>query len=103
MCCILFDIIKAAVMELALAAWTKSTLPPKAAVAIDGKTVEARRDLAGGRMQSVASHNAQALVGLRNALVRLLCSTGKNPLIAATDCLAEYQDEAIKKVFIRIK
>lgn len=46
---------------------------------------------------------AQTLACLRNAVVRLLRSTGKNPLIAAVEYFAEHREDAIEQVLARIK
>lgn len=46
---------------------------------------------------------AQVLACLRNAAVRLLRSTRKNPLVAAVEYFAEHRDDAIDQVLGRIK
>lgn len=46
---------------------------------------------------------AQVLAALRNAVVRLLRTSGLQPLVAATEYFAEHRDAAIDSVFKRIK
>ncbi len=46
---------------------------------------------------------AQTLASLRNAAIRLLRSTGRNPLVAAVEYFAEHRDAAIEQVLMRIK
>lgn len=46
---------------------------------------------------------AQTLACLRNAAIRLLRATGRNPVTAAVEYFAEHRDEAIKQVLARIK
>ena len=46
---------------------------------------------------------AQVLACLRNTVVRLLRSTGRNPLAAAVEFFAEHRQAAIKQLFARIK
>lgn len=46
---------------------------------------------------------AQTLACLRNAAIRLLRATRRNPMVAAVEYFAEHRDKAIEQVLARIK